>query len=170
MIYPCGKSCIADSIYDNNDVEKKFAYPAENIRIKITKLDEEWIKKGNVICDFNHPCKVTQVFEANLRLLELPKNDQGEEKIFSKGYKAVMHIHTMMVECEVEDVLYELDKKSKKKIKKPILKKYNDGAVRIRTVEPIACEKIEDNITMGRFTLRDENKTLAIGKIMKVKP
>jgi len=58
-----------------------------------------------------------------LKLLELPKNDNNEEKIFSKGYKAVMHIHTLMIECEIDEVLYEIDRNTKKKIKKPLLKK-----------------------------------------------
>jgi len=100
----------------------------------------------------------------------LPKSEDDQEKIFSKGYKAVMHIHTIQAECEVDQILYQMDKKTKKKIQSPIIKKFCDGALKIKLEKPICIEKFEDNITMGRFTLRDENKTIAIGKIMKLQP
>jgi len=46
-----------------------------------------------------------------------------------------------------------------------IIKKFTDGVVKLKLSQPICIEKVEDNISMGRFTLRDENKTIAIGKI-----
>lgn len=63
-----------------------------------------------------------------------------------------------------------MDRKTKKKIQSPIIKKFCDGALKIKLDKPICIEKFEDNISMGRFTLRDENKTIAIGKIMKLQP
>jgi len=34
----------------------------------------------------------------------------------------------------------------------------------------MALEKFENIQQMGRFTLRDEGKTIAVGKVMKYKP
>lgn len=114
--------------------------------------------------------KISDFIEVQVKVLELPKNDNDQEKIFSKGYKAVLHIHTVQTECEVEEILYQIDRKTKKKIKSTIIKKFCDGVIKIKLANPICIEKVEDNISMGRFTLRDENKTIAIGKIYKVKP
>ena len=43
-------------------------------------------------------------------------------------------------------------------------------AVRIRTNGIICCEKFAEVPQLGRFTLRDEGKTVAIGKVLKLKP
>jgi len=55
-------------------------------------------------------------------------------------------------------------------MKTKFIRKFCDGCIKIKLADPITCEKIEDNLSMGRFTLRDENKTIAIGKINKIKP
>jgi len=34
-----------------------------------------------------------------------------------------MHIHTLMIECEIDEILFEIDRNSKKKIVKSVLKK-----------------------------------------------
>ena len=41
---------------------------------------------------------------------------------------------------------------------------------RITPKNPIAMEKIEIIPQLGRFTLRDEGKTIAVGKVLKYKP
>jgi peptide chain release factor subunit 3 len=41
---------------------------------------------------------------------------------------------------------------------------------RIQTRVPIPLEKHDFLPQMGRFTLRDEGKTIAIGKVLKYKP
>jgi peptide chain release factor subunit 3 len=38
----------------------------------------------------------------------------------------------------------------------------------IETSAPICIEKFEDYKMLGRFTLRDEGKTIAIGKVVKL--
>jgi hypothetical protein len=42
--------------------------------------------------------------------------------------------------------------------------------VRISTRLPLAMEKFEVLPQLGRFTLRDEGRTIAVGKILKYKP
>lgn len=41
---------------------------------------------------------------------------------------------------------------------------------RISTRIPISVEKYDSIAQMGRFTLRDEGQTIALGKILKYKP
>jgi peptide chain release factor subunit 3 len=38
----------------------------------------------------------------------------------------------------------------------------------IETSAPICIERFEDYKMLGRFTLRDEGKTIAIGKVVKL--
>jgi len=42
------------------------------------------------------------------------------------------------------------------------------ATVRITVPETIAIETFKDHAQMGRFTLRDEGKTIAIGKITRI--
>lgn len=41
--------------------------------------------------------------------------------------------------------------------------------MQLTTDETIAVEKFKDFPQMGRFTLRDEGKTIGIGKILRIK-
>jgi peptide chain release factor subunit 3 len=41
---------------------------------------------------------------------------------------------------------------------------------RVQTRIPIPIEKFENLEMLGRFTVRDEGKTIAVGKILKYKP
>ena len=41
---------------------------------------------------------------------------------------------------------------------------------RVRTKGPIPLEKFESIQQMGRFTMRDEGKTICVGKVLKYKP
>lgn len=41
---------------------------------------------------------------------------------------------------------------------------------RVTPKNPIALEKFDSIQQMGRFTLRDEGKTIAVGRVLKYKP
>jgi peptide chain release factor subunit 3 len=40
--------------------------------------------------------------------------------------------------------------------------------MRLESAEPFCLEAFKDFAQMGRFTLRDEGKTIAMGKVLKV--
>ena len=77
-----------------------------------------------------------------------------------------------MEECEVVKLIYSIDPKTKQPIKKKItfVKSGTLVQCRIAVQLPICIEPFSENPQLGRFTLRDEGKTIAIGKGMKVKP
>ena len=86
-----------------------------------------------------------------------------------------MHLHTIMVDCTVTELisLQEKDKASGQKEAKmwpKFIKSYTYCRVRIETANPIAVEKYDSIPYFARFTLRDEGKTIAAGKILKYKP
>ena len=43
------------------------------------------------------------------------------QAIFTAGYKAVLHIHSVVEECEIIELLQEIDPKTKKPMKKKLL-------------------------------------------------
>jgi peptide chain release factor subunit 3 len=128
-------------------------------------LDESHIQNGFVLCDAKRPCKVAIQFDAQIRVLPLLPH----KPLLSAGYQAVLHLHTLVDECEVLGIKCELNKKGKEaKQRPPFLTEGKIGIVRIQTELSIAMESYKDVSAMGRFTLRDEGKTIAIGKIIKV--
>jgi peptide chain release factor subunit 3 len=66
--------------------------------------------------------------------------------------------------------MYLIDPKTKRKSKKPPMFVKN-GQVLVCKMEallPICLETFEDHPQLGRFTLRDEGKTIAMGKVLKL--
>lgn len=43
------------------------------------------------------------------------------QAIFTAGYKAVLHIHSVVEECEIVELLHQIDPKTKKPMKKKVL-------------------------------------------------
>lgn len=51
------------------------------------------------------------------------------QAIFTAGYKAVLHIHAVVEECEIIELLQQIDPKTKKPLKKKVLFVKNGAVV-----------------------------------------
>jgi peptide chain release factor subunit 3 len=100
--------------------------------------------------------------------LELPEG----KSLFTAGYAAVIHLHTAVEECTVVRLLAEIDPKTKEITKK--LPKFSKSRsivnVHIQLAQSICMESFKEFPQLGRFTLRDEGKTIALGKVLYVGP
>ncbi len=149
-----------------------YARPGENVQIKLIHIeDEKMISKGDVICGRDSPIPVTMLFEAELNIFEL----LDYKPIISKGYTCIMHCHTFTDDCVIKDILQatEFDVQAQSlvtKINPKFIKSFAKCHVRIATKHPIALEKYETIASLGRLTLRDEGKTIAVGRVTKYKP
>ncbi|GBG87455.1 hypothetical protein CBR_g45513 [Chara braunii] len=151
------------TMYRNND-EIERARPGENLRVRLANVEEEEISTGFVLSSIKRPVSVVSEFEAQLQILEL----LDHKAIFTAGYKAVLHIHAIVEECEILKLIAQIDPKTKKKMKKPVLF-VKTGAVvdcRIQVAQVVCVELFKEFPQLGRFTLRDEGKTVAIGKVI----
>ena len=121
---------------------------------------------GFVLSAVADPCPVVSKFECALVLLEL----LDHKSIFTAGYKSILHLHALVEECEIISLIAEVDKKTRQKKKCTFVKSGATVFCRISTEKPICLEAFDKNPQMGRFTLRDEGRTIAIGKITKLPP
>ncbi|CAK9257792.1 unnamed protein product [Sphagnum jensenii] len=163
MIMPNKATVKVVTVYRDND-EVNYARPGENLRIRLSGVEEEDISPGFVLSSVRSPIPAVLEFDAQLQILEL----LDHKAIFTAGYKAVLHIHAVVEECEIMGLLHQIDPKTKRPIRKKILF-VKSGAVvvvRLQVNELICVEKFEDFPQLGRFTLRDEGKTVAIGKVV----
>lgn len=172
MISPSGYPAQVGAILDHKNESVKYARPGENVQITLVHIsDEGMVSKGDVISDIEKVTPVTMIFEAEMDLLEL----LPQKPIMSKGYSCVMHCHTWADDVTVEAIseVKELNLASGKmevNEKAKFARSLQSVRVRISTRVPLAMEKYEVLPQLGRFTLRDEGRTIAVGKILKYKP
>ncbi|CAN6460830.1 unnamed protein product [Victoria cruziana] len=150
---------------DENKVRR--SGPGENVRVRLSGIEEDDILGGFVLSSVSKPISAVSEFDAQLQILELLDN-----AIFTAGYKAVLHIHAIVEECEIVELLQQIDPKTKKPMKKKVLFVKNGAVVvcRIQVNNPICIETFSDFPQLGRFTLRSEGKTVAVGKVTGLRP
>jgi peptide chain release factor subunit 3 len=145
------------------ETEVKAARSGDNVRLRLKGVEEEEVSSGFVVCDPSRPVKAATSFQAQLVILQI-------KNIIAAGYKAVLHIHTCSEEVTFASLDYTIDRKTgTRSPKKPMFVRQNESVV--ATIEcsgTICLESALDCDSLGRFTLRDEGRTVAVGKVLKV--
>ena len=148
----------------------EYACAGENVQVKINIADEESVKRGDVLCLRDNMCPVTEIFEAEVDLLEL----LDYKPILSRGSTCMMHIHTYNDEVEIKDIIVAVETnergESVTKQKPQYTRSHAKMTCRIVPKTPVCLEKFSVISQMGRFTLRDEGKTIGVGRVTKYKP
>ncbi|EIW61427.1 eukaryotic polypeptide chain release factor 3 [Trametes versicolor FP-101664 SS1] len=151
------------AIHNEMEDEITSAMCGDNVRIRVRGVDDEDISPGFVLTSPTNPIHAVRQFEAQLAILD-------HKSIICAGYSAVMHCHTLAEEVTLAALLHYFDKATGRKSKKPpqFAKRGQKIVALIETTEPVCVERFVDYPQLGRFTLRDEGKTVAIGKITKL--
>jgi len=74
-------------------------------------MNEDDICRGMMVCNTENFCHVSEEFYAKVTLLDLLET----KSIFSEGYTAMMHIHSVQVDIVIESVECIIDPETKKK-------------------------------------------------------
>jgi peptide chain release factor subunit 3 len=83
----------------------------------------------------------------------------------------MLHAHTVETEATCDSLIEQLNVKAKPGAPKRPVMFVRQGAVvlcKITVPQSICLEAFEDMGQLGRFTLRDEGKSIAIGKIISL--
>jgi peptide chain release factor subunit 3 len=163
VVMPLRETCTVDKIFFDDDTETKVAKPGENVRVRLKGVTDDDILKGYVLCDPHAPVHAVTKFQAQLMLMNL-----DHKGIFTAGYKAVMHVHTADEEVTCEKITSEFDKKTGEP-KKAVPRFIKSGGVCtcvLSLTRKTCLEKFDVLQQLGRFTLRDEGRTIALGKVI----
>lgn len=162
LVMPNRTQVSVDQLW-SDDEEVTAVGPGENVKIKLKGIEEDDVSPGFVLCDSQNPIKTGKKFDAQVVILE-------HKSIICAGYSAVMHIHCAAEEITVNALICLVDKKTgdKSKTRPRFVKQDQVAIMRIECSGLICLEQFKLFPQMGRFTLRDENKTIAIGKVLKV--
>jgi len=147
----------------SDDDEVSTIGSGQNVKIKLKGVEEEDVSQGFVLCDSINTCRTGRLFDAQVVIME-------HKSIICAGYSAVCHIHTVAEEVTVKTLICLIDKKTgdKSKTRPRFVKQDQVAVMRLETAGVICLEPFKEFPQMGRFSLRDEGKTIAIGKVLKV--
>jgi peptide chain release factor subunit 3 len=152
-----------EAVY-RDEAEATAAKAGENLRLRLSGCEDTDCSPGFVLCAPRAPCPVVTAFEAQVVVLELLEHNP----IFTVGYRSVLHIHTAVEECEITKLVGAMDPKTREMKKAKFVKSGAVAVVRVQLERGLCVETFETLAAMGRFTLRDEGRTIAIGKVIKL--
>ncbi|VDL62729.1 unnamed protein product [Hymenolepis diminuta] len=148
----------------NDDEEVEGSAAGDNVKLKLKNVEEEDVSPGFVLCSPDNLCHVAHVFDVQLVIVDY-------KSIICPGFTAVMHIHACVQEIRFRSILCRIDRKTNEKtdIRPRFIKQDDVAIVRFEAMNGCVClECFKDYAQMGRFTLRDEGKTIGVGKVMKI--
>ncbi|KAF6227921.1 hypothetical protein HO133_007649 [Letharia lupina] len=166
LMMPNRDDITISALYGETEDEIPSATCGDQVRIRIRGVEEEDILPGFVLCAPQRPVHCVSAFEAQIALLDL-------KSILSAGFNCVLHVHSAIEEVTFAALLHKLEKGTGRKSKKPPAfgKQGMSIIARLEIIGGagrVCVEKYEDYAQMGRFTLRDQGQTIAIGKITKL--
>lgn len=141
------------------------ARPGENVLVKLAGAGVEDIRKGFVMCSAP-PCRAVSKIIAQIALVDMPEST----RILTAGFQAMFHAHTAEEECTIVKIFETTNKKG------VTLKDARFAGIGMKVVcllevaRTVSLETYADYPFLGRFTLRTDGKTIAIGKITKLPP
>lgn len=154
-----------DAVWANEE-PVSCARPGENVLIKLGGgCGTEDVLKGFVICT-NPPCRAVSKLICDIALMDLPEN----ARIFTAGFQSMFHAHCCEEECTITK-LFETTNSKGQVNKNPRFANVGMRIVcMIEVARTVPVETFDDKPFLGRFTLRTEGKTVAIGKVKKLPP
>ncbi|KAI1273918.1 P-loop containing nucleoside triphosphate hydrolase protein [Xylaria sp. FL0933] len=154
------------ALYGETEDEIQIAQCGDQVRMRLRGIEEDDISPGFVLCSPKRLVHNVRTFEAQIRILEL-------KSILTAGFNCVLHVHAAIEEVTFAALLHKLQKGTNRKSKlPPTHAKRGDSIIARMEVTggagSVCVETFEDAPQLGRFTLRDQGQTIAIGKITKL--
>ncbi|KAF7559086.1 hypothetical protein G7046_g5080 [Stylonectria norvegica] len=166
VMMPNKQTVEAAAVYGEQEDEVQVAQCGDQVRLRLKGIEEEDIMPGFVLCSPKRLVHCVTEFEAQIRILDL-------KSILTAGFNCVLHVHSAIEEVTFAELLHRLQKGTGRKSKHPPThaKKGESIIARMQVIGgagSVCVEKFEDYPQMGRFTLRDQGQTIAIGKITRL--
>ncbi|OJD26639.1 hypothetical protein ACJ73_01972 [Blastomyces percursus] len=166
MMMPNHEEVTVTALYGETEDELPTATCGDQVRVRLRGVEEEDVMPGFVLCSSKRPVHCVSAFEAKIRILDL-------KSILTAGFNCVLHVHAAIEEVTFAALLHKLEKDTGRKSKKPpaFASKGQTIIARLETIGgagAVCVERFEDYNQLGRFTLRDQGQTIAIGMITKL--
>ncbi|RNF08074.1 eukaryotic release factor 3 [Trypanosoma rangeli] len=146
---------------ESTEFEK--CYPGDNVHLRMRGLDEGDIHAGYVATSIPTSLRAVEYFQARVVILDV-------KNIICAGSRVMLHAHAAQEEACFHKLLAKVDKKTGGVLEKePTHAKAGDVVIaRMELERSVVLEPHKEFDKMGRFMLRDDGKTIAIGLVMKL--
>ena len=166
IMMPNKEDCGISALYGETEEEIPHATCGDQVRMRLRGIEEEDIMPGFVLCSPKRLVHCVSEFEAQISIVDL-------KSILSAGFNCVLHVHAATEEVTFDALLHKLEPKTGRKSKKapPYAAKGQNIIARLKVTSgggKVCVERFEDYPQLGRFTLRDQGQTIAVGKITKL--
>ena len=146
-----------------NSIEK--AYTGENVHIQVKGIDETLVHSGCILVDEDTQLCPVEYFQARIIVLEV-------KNLLSNGSRMMMNMGVAETEVTIHKLLAKLEPKSQEiKVieKEPSFVKGRESVIaRLELSHPMVLEDYRKFDKLGRFMLREEGRTIAIGLVLKL--
>jgi len=153
-----------DAVWANEDPVAG-ARPGENVLVKLNGAGLEDCRKGFVICS-DPPCRAVNKIICKIAITDMPENT----RILTAGFQAVYHAHCCEEECTVTKIFETTNNKGQSVKGARFASEGMQCVCMLELGRTVPVEAFEEMPFLGRFTLRTEGKTIAIGKVTKLPP
>jgi peptide chain release factor subunit 3 len=153
-----------DEVYSNEDLVA-VARPGENVLVKLNGAKMEDIRRGFVICT-DPPCRAVNKVIAQIAIADMP----DKMRVMTAGFQCMFHAHTEEEECTVVKIFETTNNKGVTNKHAQFATIGMKAVVMLELGQTVPLETFDHMAFLGRFTLRTEGKTIAIGKITKLPP
>ncbi|KAJ5267346.1 Eukaryotic peptide chain release factor GTP-binding subunit [Penicillium angulare] len=166
LLMPNKTEVLISALYGETENEISTASAGDQVRLRLRGVEEEDLLPGFVLCSPKRPVHCVHTFEAKIRILDL-------KNILTAGFNCVMHVHSAVEEVTFAQLLHKLESGTGRKSKRPpsFVNKGQTIIARLEVTSAAGAVCVEEYTTlesMGRFTLRDQGQTIAIGMITKL--
>lgn len=160
LIAPTKKKARVDEIVID-ETRVRCAKPGENVLLKFGSVNVEDVQKGYVLCSPSSVVPAVTEIKVQLALVDMLEH----RPLFTSGYEAVMHVHTVEIEVVCTELCFVLEKG--KPLRRPFARSGQQCVAKLKMPLHTCMEAFDVMPALGRVTLRDEGRTIAIGKIVE---
>ncbi|KAJ8600794.1 hypothetical protein CTAYLR_010473 [Chrysophaeum taylorii] len=157
VVMPTNLRAKIDAVFVDDARPVRSAKPGDNVTLRLSLTTIQDLRKGYVLCA--QPPKPVTSFTAQIALVDLLEH----RPVFTAGYNCILHAHTLDTECTVARLL-----RVNKSERRCFAKRGDLVIARLAVPQSICIEPFDDVHQLGRLTLRDEGKSIAIGKVLSL--
>lgn len=162
QLLPTKQRIVVEAVQvEAGEIEK--AYVGDTVHVRIRGVEEAELHPGFVLTSVPTSLKAVEFFQARIVVLEV-------KNILSAGSKMMMHMHAATEEVSIHKLLGKLDKRTLEPTEKdPACARAGEMVLaRLQLEHPLTMEVHKDFDKLGRFILRDDGRTIAIGLVTKL--
>ncbi|OHT00250.1 eukaryotic release factor 3 GTPase subunit [Tritrichomonas foetus] len=159
IVMPSGAKGTVAGIFDD-ETKIRTGVPGDNIRVHLAGIDLADISSGSVVCLENNPCSFAEKAIVKLRFTPSAPN------FITSGFVSMCHIHTEIVQVTFDRLIAVTGPKPEKNPK--FVRAGQMVQCILKFDKPICIETFANFPQLGRFIIRHEGFTIAVGVVEKL--